>query len=125
MIISEEVQNAILDAAAALVDGGTMLFREGSTARLTFDLKSPAFSAAASGQAALDVTSPTMSASAASNATVALDNYQLRTSGGAVRFSGDIGEVDSGAEFELNHPDVKLGDVVTVDSFTLSMPDGS
>lgn len=125
MIISDEVRNAINDAAAALVNGGTMIFREGSTARLTFNLKTPAFGASAAGQAAMSVTSPTMSATAASNATVALDNYQIRTSGGAVRFSGDIGALGSGAEIEMNHPDVKLGDVVTVDSFVLTMPAGS
>ena len=125
MVISEEVQHAILNAAAALVNSGTMLFREGSTARLTFSLKSTAFAAAAGGEAALDVTSPTMSATAASSAAVALDNYQIRTSGAAVRFSGDIGEIGSGAEIEMNHPDVVIGDVVTVDDYTLSMPTGA
>lgn len=125
MIISEEVQNALLDAATALVNGGDMLFREGSTALLTFALKTPAFSTAALGAADLDVTAPTMSATASADATVAIDNYQIRTSGGAVRFSGDVGADGSGAEFEMNHPDVKLGDVVTIDGFSLTMPAGS
>lgn len=102
-----------------------MLFREGSTTRLTFSLKATAFAAAAAGDASLDVTSPTMSATAASSATAALDNYQIRTSGAAVRFSGDIGELGSGAEIEMNHPDVIIGDVVTVDEYTLSMPSGA
>jgi hypothetical protein len=125
MLISDEVRNAILNAAAALVNGGTMLFREATTARVTFTLKTPAFAAASAGDANLDVTSPTMSAAAASNAAVALDNYQIRTSGGAVRMSGDVGVTGSGAEIELNHVNVKTGDIVTVDDYTLSMPSGA
>lgn len=125
MIISDEVRNAIVNAAAALVNGGSMLYREGSTARLTFSLKATAFAAAAAGVAALDVATPTMSATAASTATVALDNYQLRTSGGLVRFSGDIGGLGSGAEIEMNHPDVVIGDIVTVDDYTLTQPSGA
>lgn len=125
MIISEEVQNAILNAAAALLNGGTKVYREGSTTRATFTLKATAFSPAAAGSASLDVTDPTMSATAASSADVALDNYQLLTSGGEVRMSGDIGEIGSGAEIEMNHPDVIVGDVITVDDFVLTMPSGS
>lgn len=125
MIISDEVRNAIVDAAGALVNGGTMVFREGSTTRLTFSLKTPAFSAAASGSGALDVTSPTMSATAASSAASALDNYQIRTSGAAVRFSGDVGGIGSGADIEMNHPDVVIGDVVSMDDYTLTQPSGA
>lgn len=125
MIISDEVRNAIVNAAAALVNGGTMLYREGSTARLTFALKTPAFGAAATGSADMDVTSPTMSATAASSAAVALDNYQILTSGAAVRYSGDIGGLGSGAEIEMNHTDVVIGDVVTVDDYTLTQPSGA
>ena len=125
MIISDEVCNALCDTAGALVNGGTMLFREGSNTRVTFSLKTPAFSPASAGDANMDVASPTMSATAASNAAVALDNYQIRTSGGAVRFSGDVGETGAGTEIEMNHVDVKTGDVVTVDEYTLSMPTGA
>lgn len=125
MVISTEVQNAMLNAAAALVNGGDMLFREGTSTLLTFSLKNPAFDSADGGSAELDVTSPTMSATATGSASTALDNYQIRTSGGSVRFSGTIGEVDSGADIEMNHPDVELGDVCTVVDYTLTMPSSS
>lgn len=122
MVIDDEVRNAAVDAAAARVNGGTKRYKEGSTTRLTFSLKSPAFLPASGGSAQLDVTSPTMSATAASSATTALDNYEICNSSGAVKFSGDIGAVDSGAEVEMNHPDVQVGDVATVDDFVITMP---
>jgi hypothetical protein len=125
LIISDEVRNALLNAGAALVNGGDILFLEGATPRLTFALKPVAFAPAAAGTAALDVASPTMSAAAASSATVAVDNYQFRTSGGLVRFSGDVGALGSGAEFEMNHPDVEIGDIATITSYVLTMPAGS
>lgn len=125
MIISDEVRNALLNAGAALVNGGDIQFLEGPTARLTFALKPVAFAPAAAGTAALDVASPAMSATAASSAVVAIDNYQIRTSTGAVRMSGDVGAIGSGAEFEMNHPDVEVGDVATITSYVLTMPAGS
>jgi hypothetical protein len=63
-----------------------------------------------------------MTATAASSATVALDNFEFRTSGGAVRLSGDIGALDSGAEIEMNHPDVVIGDIVEFEDYILTMP---
>lgn len=125
MIISDEMRNLIVDAATAALNGGALVFREGSTTRMTFAIKSPAFGSADEGSAALDTTSPTMSATAASNAVEALDNYQFLTSGGAVRISGDIGDIDSGAEIEMNHRDVLVGDVATMDDYTLTMPSGA
>lgn len=125
MIATEEITNACINAAAALLNGGTKVYREGTTTRATFNLKATAFAAAAGGQAALDVESPTMSATVASNAVVGLDNYQFLTSLGAVRLSGDIGDLDSGADIEMNHRDVLVGDVITVDDFVLTMPTGS
>lgn len=125
MLISEEVRNALLNAGTALLNGGDFLFREGTTTIFDFALKATAFAAASGGDAALDVTSPVMTATASASVAEALDNYQLRTSGGLVRMSGDIGEIDSGAEIEMNHVDAIIGDVCTVDSFVLTMPEGS
>lgn len=125
MIISNEVRNAIVNAAAALVNSGSMLFREGSTTLLTFALKAQAFGGAAAGSANMDVTSPTMSAEATADAVDELDNYQIRTSGAAVRFSGSVGGIGSGAEIEVSHPDVVEGDQIIINVYTLTQPDGS
>ena len=119
MDIDEGTENAMLDAAAARVNGGDCLFREGSTTLLTFSLKATAFAAAAGGEAQLDVADPAMSAAASADATVALDNYQFRSSLAEVRLSGDIGAIGSGAEIEMNHPDVKQNDVVDMLDFML------
>lgn len=124
MVVTEEIQNAALDAALALLNGGDLLFREGGTTRVTFSLQNPAFAAASGGEADLDVSAP-MTASATSSATAELDNYQFRTSGGLVRMSGSISGLAGAGEFKMNHPNVELNDVVTVTGFTVSIPTGA
>lgn len=125
MLISDEVRNALLNAGTALVNGGDMLFRESTTTIFDFALKATAFGAAAAGNAALDVASPAMTATASASVVEALDNYQIRTNGGLVRMSGDIGELGSGAEIEINHVDAIIGDVCTIDEYILTMPAGA
>jgi hypothetical protein len=124
MLSATEILNASVNAAAALLNSGTLLIRENTTTILSFALKAQAFAAASGGAALLDVASPAMSATGSASAT-AVNNYQFRTSGAAVRLSGSVGLPDSGAEIEINHVDVQLGDIVDMIDFELSMPPGA
>jgi len=122
MTAEELIRNASVNGAAAALNGGSLLLREGTTTRLTFALKATAFLAASGGSALLDVASPDMTATAVSSATVALDNYQFRTSADALALSGDVGALESGAEIEMNHPNVVIGDVVDMVDYELTQP---
>lgn len=120
MNADETMRNAALDGALALLNGGSLVFLEGPTVRVTFTLASPACAAASGAEAELDVSGP-LQGTAASSATVALDGYEFRTSLGVARATGGVGAIGSGEDIEINHPDVLINDVIQVSGYTFSM----
>lgn len=124
MQVDDEIRNATVDAAAAILNGGSAVFLEDATPLLTFALKAQAFNAAAAGAALLDTADPLMTATATGDAAVALNTCEFRTALGAVKATLTVGAVGSGAEITMNHPNVIQNDVVDFDNFELSMPAG-
>lgn len=105
---STEARNAKADAQCALVDGGTLRLRAGTTVLANITLQNPAFGSAASGvaeavggdgESPIGVGNPLTGVGLPAAGTgTACDNAQYLTSGGQVRWEGDAGVAGSGAE---------------------------
>lgn len=121
-------RNAMVDAWAALANGGSIEIRTGSqpaaasdtatgTLLATSTLPSPAFAAAASGSAALNTVADVL---AVADGTAGW--ARVKGSGGSTVFDGSVGT--SGADFIINSTTIVTGGTVKVLSGSLTQPAG-
>lgn len=128
MLLQAISRNASVNGRTALVNGGTLRLREGSTTICDIPLAATAFDAASAGAATArggDGTNPIgagnpLTAAATADATTGIDNYQVLTSGAALAWEGDVG-----AEMTLSATIVGTGVNINVTSWTHSQPAGS
>jgi hypothetical protein len=128
MQVSTEYRQAATAAGVALVNGGTLRLRNGTTTLCDITLESTAFdvsSGVATARGA-DGTNPigsgnplTGTGAAAAGSGTAIDNYQVLTSGAAVRWSGDADELD------LDNYSIADGQTINITSWTHTIPAGS
>lgn len=128
--LSAESRNASVDARNALINGGKLRLRQGSTTICDIPLASTAYEAAgtnAPGEARMigdDNTNPVSGSNprtgtAVADATTGIDNFQFLTSGDAVRRSGSVG---AGQEIELAAYVVGAGTTIRVTNATHGQP---
>jgi hypothetical protein len=124
LTLGTDARNASVNGRTALVNGGSLKIKAGSTVLATITLPATAFNAAASGSATArgaDGTNPVSSgnpltdasADAAGTATV----YDACDSGGNVEWSGAVG-----AELTLDNAVIAAGQEVKVTGWTHSQP---
>ena len=121
---------AAADAVTALVNGGDLRLRTGAapanaddaatgTLLATFTLPNPAFAGAVDGTPGADAV-----ANAISNTTGAaagdVGYYEVRDSGGTVRWTGSATVTGGGGDLELNIIAIQVGQTVQVTSWTHS-----
>lgn len=120
MILQNNARNASVDAATALWSGGTIQFYNSSTPAtiiVTVNNPSPAFASAASGVA-------TANAYAEATATNAgtVNAYSVRTSGGVLVSTGNVGLSGSGADFIFTDTTFNVADRLLITAITYTQP---
>lgn len=114
--LDETTRNTVVDAVAALFNGGDIQFQEADDSEVcTHDFEATAFHDASSGQA-----SPVSIADDTSAAGGTIDHAVLRTSGGTSRIELTCGT--SGAEVNWSSLTITAGDTTQVSSLTMTMP---
>lgn len=125
---TDTVRNARNDAAAALLNGGYVVFETsgGAGILLTFDpLPSPAFGSSSSGSATLD-NSPVLEAVASGTGTVAQARWY--TSGDVLLWTDDVSTVSAGTgTIQIISTSIVSGETYQFDmsSYVLSQPAGT
>lgn len=130
---SDGVRNAAVDAAAALLNGGTIKVYTGSmpstpatavttqTLLATLTFGNPAFGSAVSGTATANAITDDSSADATGTATWA----RLSTSGGTAVFDVNVGQTGDNTSIEFNTTSFVAGAEIKMTSCTLSMGSGA
>jgi hypothetical protein len=128
MLVSTEYRQAAVAAAVALVNGGTLRLRNSTTTLCDITLETTAFDVSSGVATArgTDGTNPigsgnplTGTGGVGAGSGTAIDNYQVLTSGGAVRWSGDADELD------LDNYNIANGQTINITSWTHTIPAGA
>ncbi len=120
MILQSNARNASVNAAAALWNGGTILFFNSATPAttiVTVTIPSPAFGAASSGVATGNAYAE---ATAANSGTV--NSYSVKDSGGALVCNGSVGLTGSGADFIFTDTAFNAADRLQITGITYTQP---
>jgi len=127
--LDDDVRNDLLDGIDSTFNSGTLEIRSGAqpasandvatgTVLATITLPADAFAAAASGsKAKLGTWSD-----AAADATGTAGYFRMNNGADTRRIDGDITITSGGGELELDSLSITIGQVVTVATFTLTMP---
>jgi len=127
--LDDDVRNDLLDGIDSTFNSGTLEIRTGAqpasandaasgTVLATITLPADAFAAAASGaKAKLGTWSDT-----SADATGTAGHFRMRNGADTRRIDGDITITSGGGEMELDSLSITIGQVVTVATFTLTMP---
>lgn len=119
--LSTAARNALLDAIAALVDGGAgagklKIYDTTPTLLAELTMSDPAFAAASGGV----LTANAITDDSAANATGTAATFDVTDSDDAVVYSGSVGT--SGADLNLNTTSISAGLAVSVTSLTITAP---
>lgn len=120
LTLSTEAKNASVAARTALVDGGTLRIRNGTTTLCDITLGTPSFGAPSGGSAT--ASGLPLSGTAVAGTATAADNYQVLTSGAALRWAGTVSGVGGGGDCQLVSNSITSGETVEVDSWTHAQP---
>jgi hypothetical protein len=112
-------RNASVDGRTALVAGGKLKLREGSTVNAVIALASPAFVAAAAGAASAN--SLPLSGVTLVTPTVGIDNYQVTKSDDTLCWSSNSVGVGSG-DLQIDNLQPSAGEIVQVTAWTHGQP---
>ena len=126
--LATATRDAMADALAPLLNGGTIEVRSGAqpvsandaasgTLLATLTMPSPAFTSSDAGVITL-ATSPVLEATAAAAGTAGY--ARVKTSGGAVVFDGSV--ATTGGDFTINSTSITAGGTVRLTAGTLTMP---
>lgn len=120
MILTTTARNAMVDALAALLDGGTIEFQTSAgTVLATLDFDSTAFAAAASGTATANaIVSGTAIVGTAAKAI-------FKNSGGTQILQASVTVTGGGGDLTAAAVVFTLGEVITISSLTLTQPAGT
>jgi hypothetical protein len=116
--LSETASNAMLDALAVLMDGGSIELLSDQRVLAVMRLSIPATMLAASGELEFNDIAEEDAALAQGNATAA----RILGSDGSEVFSCDVGDENSDAVIKLNTTKIFRGGPVRLKSFRLAMP---
>lgn len=116
------------DSIVDLVDGGDLRLRTGAqpaqgddaatgTLLATFNLPTPAYSAAADAAPHADATLQTV-ADTTGAAAGAAGYYEVRDSGGTVQWTGSVTATGGGGNLQLNDVNIAIGQTVQITSGT-------
>lgn len=128
--IATPTANAVVNAVAALMNGGSVKIYTGSppatgddtatgTLLATFTLQNPAFASASGGIGAVDVTPP-LNATAVADGTAGW--FRALTSGGAKVLDGLCTATGGGGDMTLTNVAVVNGQSLGITSWSLEMP---
>ncbi len=128
--IGVTTQNNQADALADLYDGGELKIYSGSqpatadtaptgTLLVTITLPTPAFGAASSGVAAK---AGTWAGTAGAGSPTNAGWFRIKSSGGSFPIDGAVTATGGGGELELDNIGISTGQVITINSFTISQP---
>jgi hypothetical protein len=128
--LAEASQDAMADAVAALLDGGSIEIRTGyqpatpddtatGTLLATLTLNNPAFGAASAGAAALSLT-PAITAVASGSGTAGW--FRALTSGSAAVLDGSCSASGGGGDMFITNTAVVSGQSLSVVSWSIEMP---
>jgi hypothetical protein len=109
-------KNQVTDYKCGLINGGSVLLREGTTTIATIVLPNPAFGGASNGIATANAITPVNASASTSGSGV--DNYQVRDDANAVKWSGTVGESGSGADMIIQNVNVNENQQIAITSWT-------
>lgn len=115
-------RTALADQVDALVNTGSgtaqLVWREGTTDVVAFDLQDPAFGAASTGT----ITLQGVPLSATAGAQGDVDNFEVNDQNGALVFAGSITATSGGGDIEVDNISVNPDQGCEQTSFTYSAP---
>ena len=122
VVLSELARNTSVNAVSALLDGGIVEFQDEAgteVATVTFD--DPAFPAASGGEAQANEIARDLSTTGGT-----ITQFQAKTSGGDVVFSGDVSTIDDGTgDITLTSVVIAADEELKLSLFFVRQPSGA